>query len=314
MKTYPAVESPTVPSGTNFVLAFLFVFLFLFQYFYLPLVLLEESLWWGALVPLLALATPPFWALAHEAVHGVFHTDKRVNRLAGRSFGVLFGSPFLFLRFGHLMHHKFNRQPVDNTDLYDPAATGRAGAFAAYYFKVLGGLYVLELLIPLAFFLPRKGTERVLNLVLDRDEASFNKVRALAREQLLGEKGRREMQRDGLLVFLLLGASAWAYGEQAWMLAGMLLLRGFFISFLDNVYHYGTGVTRPDFSYNLELPWWMSRAMLHFNYHHVHHQHPQLPWTGLPGRFREEGNRFDGPYFPILFRQLKGPIPCDATA
>jgi len=53
----------------------------------------------------------------------------------------------------------------------------------------------------------------------------------------------------------------------------------------------------------------MSRLMLHFNYHYIHHLYPKVPWNQLPDVFNRENRQFDAPYFRAALRQLKGPLP-----
>src|SRR6185369_8520147 len=75
---------------------------------------------WALLAIHIALVSNGFWALQHEAIHNLFAADQAVNRRAGRQMAVLFGSSFRILRFGHLMHHRVNRHPLDRPDSYDP--------------------------------------------------------------------------------------------------------------------------------------------------------------------------------------------------
>ena len=54
--------------------------------------------------------------------------DRQRNLRAGRLMAVLLGSSFHVLRFGHLTHHQYNRNPIDRPDIYDPAVTPRLKA------------------------------------------------------------------------------------------------------------------------------------------------------------------------------------------
>ena len=96
----------------------------------LPLWLLPIDARWGWLLVPIALLTNFFWALHHEAIHGGFHQDRQRNLRAGRLMAVLLGSSFHVLRFGHLTHHQYNRNPIDRPDVYDPAVTPRLKARA----------------------------------------------------------------------------------------------------------------------------------------------------------------------------------------
>ena len=96
--------------------------------FVLPLWLLPIDARWGWLLLPIALLTNFFWALHHEAIHGGFQADRQRNLRAGRLMAVLLGSSFHVLRFGHLMHHQYNRNPLDRPDVYEPAVTQRRQA------------------------------------------------------------------------------------------------------------------------------------------------------------------------------------------
>ena len=64
---------------------------------------------------------------------------------------MLFGSPFRILRMSHLLHHKLNRLPVEGTEYYDRAKSTRGAAAPGYYFQILLGLYLVEILSPICF-------------------------------------------------------------------------------------------------------------------------------------------------------------------
>ncbi len=52
----------------------------------------------------------------------------------------------------------------------------------------------------------------------------------------------------------------------------------------------------------------ISRLILNFNLHGVHHIHPYLPWTRLPESLSRQGAGFDSDYFTAALRQLGGPV------
>lgn len=293
----------------NLALLALFVSGAAVQYAVLPLVLLPQGSGWAWLLLPITLATPSFWALAHEAMHGVFHPDRRINDAAGRLMGILYGASFRVLRFGHLMHHRFSRTSFDCSELYDPRRTSRTRAFAIHYARILFGLYAVEVLGNLIALLPRPWLRPVLGKLLGAHGDDVSDVPRLA-EHALAEGGRlAEIRLDSLLVLLLLGGSFWLYGDSWIVLAASLAGRGLLVSLLDNAPHYGTPAGDRDFSYNLGLPGPLSALLLHFNLHRVHHRHPHLPWTALPIAFAESDGRHDGPWLVLVLRQLRGPLP-----
>jgi fatty acid desaturase len=292
-----------VAAAVNLSLAGLQILANLYQFFFLPLVLLPSSHWWAlSLLPLAALNNP-FWSLLHEAIHDLFHPSRRFNRLAGRALAVFFGSPFLILRLSHLLHHKLNRSAVEATELYAPEKISRARASLGYFAHILGGLYLLELASPLLFFLPKTILRRLERKYFSGADLPGNLMRGLMRDEAI-----REMRVDGLATLALLAASAASYGVNWPWLAGVLLARAFLISFLDNVYHYGTPVDDTFYARNLSLPRLFSIGLLHFNLHGIHHKNPAIPWAGLRAAFRREAGVFEGNYFIAALSQFYGPL------
>jgi fatty acid desaturase len=86
------------------------------------------------------------------------------------------------------------------------------------------------------------------------------------------------------------------------------LARGFLISFLDNVYHYETPVSDIFYAKNLRLPQMLSKLLLNFNLHGIHHINPAISWINLPRAFDVQGAKYQGDYFAAAWRQLQGPI------
>lgn len=300
----PAGSVAAIPTTLNLCLAAAHLLANLYQFFILPLFLLPANPWWLlTLVPLAALNNP-FWSLIHEAIHDMFHPSRRVSRAAGRTLGIVFGAPFLVLRLSHLLHHKLNRTPVEATEPYDPAKRSKARAALGYFFQILGGLYLLELISPWLFFLPRRRLHD-----MERKRFSGGDLPGRLMKGLMRDEAIAEMRGDGALIVFLFALSAVAYGAYWPCLLGVLLARAFLISFLDNVYHYGTPINDIFYARNLCLRPPLSAGLLYFNLHGVHHKNPSIPWIGLPDAFRSQPAVFEGRYFTAALAQLGGPIP-----
>lgn len=293
-----------IPTALNFSVAAIHLLMNFYLLFFLPFFLLPINPWWAlTLVPIAALSNP-FWSLIHETVHDMFHPSSRINRAAGRVLSVFFGSPWRVLRLSHLLHHKLNRAPLEGTELYDAGESTRIKAGVGYYFQILGGLYLLEIISPLPFFLPRRLLRLLERRFTKREDLSGMLVRGLTQGGSV-----REMRVDGIAIAALFGLSAFCYGEHWRLLAMALEARAFLISFLDNVYHYRTPVNDVFYANNLRLPRLLARALLHFNLHGIHHRNPAIPWIRLPEVFEEQAKKFDGDYFAAAVRQLRGPVP-----
>lgn len=295
----------------NFSLAAAHVLVNVCQFFILPVYLLPKSLWWGLILIPFAALNNSFWALIHESIHDLLDPSRRVNLAAGRLLAVLFGSPFRLLRLTHLSHHKFNRSLRERgTEIYDPEKTSRWKAGLRHFGQILGGLYLSELFTPWLFFLPRRLLQKLGKRM--SDPGSMHE-QWLTRN-LMEPRAFHEIRVDGAVIIIVFGLSALCYREHLGLFAAILLCRAFFISFLDNVYHYGTPLNQTNSGYNLRLPPMVSRLILNFNLHGVHHIHPYLPWTRLPESLSRQGSRFDDDYLAAALRQLGGPVPMNKIA
>jgi len=205
------------------------------------------------------------------------------------------------------MHHKLNRAPIEGTELYDPEKRSWARASLGYHAQIFGGLYLLEVISPLPFFLPRRFLKQFERRGLQEENLSAILFKSMANGEAV-----REMRVDGIAIVILSGLSAFCYGLHWPMLVAALGARAFLISFLDNVYHYRTPVNDLFYAGNLRLPAFAAKGLLHFNLHGIHHRNPALPWIELPQAFRREAKEFDGDYFVAAARQLLGPVPLSA--
>jgi len=298
-----------IPATVNLRLIGLIAALGLLQMAVVPLVLLPISPHFGWLLLLGVLATPTHWSLIHEAIHGNLLPERTANGIAGRALAVAFGSPFQLLRFGHLMHHRFNRTPIQRSDV--SAGAGRPGLreSAWHYFLITIGLYVFEAAAALFALLPSRILEALVARAFGDAMPDGRSMAPMARKQLLEAPGRSRLRLDGLVICILFGLGFWFYGAWWWMLALALAARGVLVSLLDNAYHYGNALEDLHAGYNLRLPEALQRAFLNFNLHEVHHRHPQAPWSELPRLFREGGSVHHETLLRAAFRQFLGLIP-----
>lgn len=275
----------------------------------LPLLLLPFDPRWGWLLAPVALLTNFFWALHHEAIHGGFHGDRQRNLRAGRLMAILLGSSFHVLRFGHLMHHRYNRNPIDRPDTYDPAVTRRPWARLTFLANLVFGIYLAELAVPLTCWLPRPIVRRIIERVYRGEDSSLVAIRLAAHRLFLDPRRLRIIRTDALLAGALIAASAIAFGAHWPMLLAFLIARGVLISVFDNVYHFATPIDRPDYARNLSLPKPLRILVLNMNLHRVHHQRPALPWWALAAQFRASRDRYDAPLLRVALAQFTGPVP-----
>ncbi len=261
------------------LIAWLLIGINLFQFIGVPL--LPPS-WAWTLIPI-AFTSNTLWALIHEAIHG------NLSRGFGQVLSCLFGSSFSFLKSGHLTHHVLNRTEEQLEVLKPGESLWKARL--RYYFFLCGGLYLVELLLPTALAIKIWSRTSSIN----QDKFTFEVFKR-------SEKLIRPITLEAIALVLFLGASATLYGKRWWLLLAILSARGFFISWLDYIYHYGNPVGNPLAANNLKLPSLLKLGILNFNLHKDHHKSPSTPWFKLNGGY-------DGSYLKAAINVWKGPIP-----
>ena len=296
----------SIPQKLNLFLTLSLILLHVTAFYYLPLTYAQNSELLGGMLVLAALLTPQFWALIHDAGHGVLFKNRRINNLFGRGMSLLFGSNFKLLQFGHNVHHGFNRTEVDRTDLL-PESSGFLSANVTYYSKIFFTLYLGEILMPFLFLLPKPLISRIAGIIFLNKSADHQKVYEQLHATVLTGKNLRTIRIDTLILLVHFILLANLFAGQLYLLGLFVLVRGFMVSFLDNIYHYGTPKD-VDYSYNLQLPVPLARFLLNFNFHQVHHAYPNVSWYDLPKVFEAKRFEFDKRYGKALFNQLRGPI------
>ncbi|MBU6439190.1 MAG: fatty acid desaturase [Betaproteobacteria bacterium] len=269
---------------------------------------------WLLLVPVAL--TLPLWALMHECMHASAGLRGRGGQRLGRALGVAFGAPYRALRLGHLLHHQYNRTELDASDCWDPRSTTRPRAWAGYYARLLGGLYLLEVLGGLASWLPRRLLARLARRAAGNaagNAAAPPSLAARMLRSLMQASALRELRIDAGCIAVLWTAAAFAWGPHAWMLLAAWLGRALLVSLHDNLYHYGCPLHGDD-AWSLRLPRPWALAMLNFNHHATHHRHPRLGWRELPRQAQLDGRRPDAGWGAMLLRQLRGPLPVQRLA
>lgn len=299
-----------IPVKRNTFLAMFLIMINVWIFLLAPAAILaleaSPALLWS-IIPCI-LTTNTQWYLMHEAFHHGLHPNHRTNEVFGRSLSIAFFAPFTLVRFGHMMHHRFNGSLFDRPDLYGPN-DNRLAAWVGYYFQLLGGMYLQELLSCAVFILGRKALGAVIDRYLDSNNAVSAEVAKLCRAHFLRDSVIRAMRRDGLISYTIIALSLAFYASAGlwWIPIAMILVRAFLISFANNLPHYGTESSDVYYGMNMQVPAWISPLILNSNYHRIHHHHPTLPWPLLPEQMKRSQEIFDRPLLALAFSQLKGP-------
>lgn len=289
-----------IPLRTNLVLTAVAAGAEIACFVFAPAVWAFSPWAFAGLVVLFMYVTMLGWLLIHEAIHMKLATPRTLNNALGRLLAILFGCPFDIVRIGHMAHHRYNRRDIDTTELMPPDTRHPWAWTLAYYARILGGLYVSEILAPLFFFLWTRARRFVRQLSKSRDLQSVL--------DLFTRPVIRAIRIDALIEFALLGVLFWAYGQAFWLLLTLFAARALIVSYYDNAYHYGTDAHDVTAALNLASSPLYRTLMLNHTMHRIHHRYPVASWSRLPDLFREDGDHFDRSVGSVVFDQLKGPV------
>jgi fatty acid desaturase len=240
------------------------------------------------------------WLLIHEAIHAKLSRARTLNDRLGRVLSVLFGCPFHILKIGHMSHHRYNRGSIDTTELI-PHDTRHGFLWgAAYYARILGLLYVSEVIAPLLFFAWSRAKKAILAL------AKSDIVKGVL--DLFTRPIVNAVRIDALLCALVFAAAIWIARDALAPLAILFAGRAVMVSYYDNAYHYGTDPNDVAAAFNLSVPRPVAALILNHNLHRVHHRYPLASWSMLPRLQAQDADGFDASLASKGFDQLKGPM------
>lgn len=279
--------------------------------------IMKNYLCWLMMLPSLIL-TNTTWALIHEGIHSNLSANKKTNLKKSRLLSLFIHGNFEVLKFGHLMHHRYNRTDYDLTDGYDDSVPAlcskhfnathfiqKIKANLLYYSHITFGLYFVELIGPLFFLLPIAWVAKVAEKMLGSDHGFVINAKSV----LFKPERLRRIRLDNIINIAVLGLIISFYGSLLWGYLIFLAVRAFLISSIDNLPHYGTSLDRITGAYNLKTSKIWQSMILNFNLHRVHHKHPNVAWHLLPKEFTDDKETYDQKYFTQYLRQWGGVIP-----
>lgn len=275
---------------------------------------------WGdtaawSLLPVLLL-TPMHWGLIHESIHGQLRLKSRANERAGRVLALLLGLPFEIMRFGHLLHHRFTRQPYDRPDISglpaDATMAARARRWLGYQLRLLGGMWLAEVFAPLIAWVPARHLPELAARTLGTDPQDAD-VRRRVVMFAADPVRRRRIRRDFALLVVLVIAALWAYGAWWPVFAATFVARGVWLSIADNLPHYGVSMDEPARARNFRACVPVRALLLNQHLHRVHHLYPTAPWHLLPAIDAAQPPGAPAiPYWRGALRQFGGPLPASS--
>ncbi len=234
--------------------------------------------WWGmaAAALIFSFANNTVFSLHHEAVHGAFHPDRRVNEAAGVLFAAFFPTIFSVQRVSHLGHHRRNRTDLE---LYDYHLPHQSWLLKTYWiYCLLFGFYWS--IIPVACLLYLVWPWAFRAAWFQRGPARWWGFEPFVRDIADEPVGR--VWREGLfsLVFQALLIVALDLSFTSWLACYWAF--GVNWSSVQYTDHAQSPRDVLEGAWNLRF-WPLTQALfLNYNLHLAHHRRPGVPWIYLP--------------------------------
>jgi fatty acid desaturase len=233
--------------------------------------------WWVlAAAVVFSYTNNTLFSLHHEAVHGLFHPNRRVNESAGVVLAGFFPTIFSVQRISHLGHHRRNRTDEELYDYYLPHQSRWLKTYWIYclltgfYWAIIPVATLLYLLWPWAFQARwfQDGPARWWGF------KPF--VRDIAKAPIA------RVWCEGLASVLLQLMLWWALDLS--LVGWLACYWAFGLNWSSVQYSDHAGSTRDVLEGAWNLRFWplAQWLFLHYNFHLVHHRQPGVPWYYLP--------------------------------
>ncbi len=234
---------------------------------------------WSIILAMLAFSysNHTVYALLHEAIHGAFHRNNRINDWAGRWASGFFPTSFRLQRSFHLTHHRNNRSASEQWDYLRPG-DNRFLKLAQWY-AILTGLYWIFVPLASLLYLFFPG---VLKLAALRDSPLASQTSS---DEYLGALDKLEERGARLDVLFSLAFQAALFllldlNGQGWALCYAAF--AFNWSSLQYADHAFSPLDVHDGAWNLRTHPVVRWLLLNYPLHRAHHQHPTASWKELP--------------------------------
>lgn len=258
----------------------------------------QAEQWWqiGLLALAFAILGNSIYALMHEAEHGILHPNRRINDVVGVYLALYFPAPFHLLRQGHLGHHQRNRSDDEAFDFYFDGENPLWKWLQLY--GILTGLFWLTIVMANVLVVACPFLFRRRYVEFDRPSAAL--------VESLNPRYWRAIRGEALAAVTMHALIVWAGEIPIASYAAVYFGFGFSWSAMQYVHHFGAERDVVHGARNLWLGWPIDALWLHHNWHHVHHEHPTVPWKYLPELARKQSGKRE---FLIwhYFRMWRGP-------
>lgn len=257
-----------------------------------------------AFAVLFSLSANTLFSLLHEAVHGLYARDRRLNDLAGAYAAAWFPTSLSVQRAFHLTHHKNNRGPHEQFDYLRPGDSVLL-KYAQWY-AILTGLYWA---VTVAGVLVYAVAPWLTRLPVLRDQRSTVATQTSSRpylealESIDGRRARLEvLVALGLQAVLVLALDLTLVGWLACYAAFAVQWSG--LQYADHAF---SPLDPREGAWNLRAPRLLRWAFLNYHDHLAHHREPTASWIHLPALVRADEVR---PHYVAMWLTMwRGPRP-----
>ncbi len=248
-----------------------------------------------------ALFNNTLFSLLHEAVHGIYAPDPRLNRIAGIMLAAMFPTSFTMQKIAHLGHHRRNRTDEEMYDYYLPTQSRWVKWYwllcllSGAYWSIIPLAALTFLLLPGVFSTGwfQKGPARWWGFVPFVRDIAAHPWRPIWLELLFTAAFQAALWMALDLNFIGWIACYWAFGL-VW-------------SAMQYVNHAWTERDVLNGAWNLRTSDVMRLIFLNYTLHLAHHQNPSVPWPYLPAHIDPRPHR--PTFWKIYFSLWMGPRP-----
>jgi fatty acid desaturase len=215
----------------------------------------------------------------HECVHGIFHSNRRVNDAFGILCAAFFPTGYSLQRAAHIGHHERNRSDSEMFDYYGPN-DNRLLKFVQWY-GIISGIYwffvvcgwLIYLMCPFLFGESFWQGRRA-------DVAEHTSGPAYARSFAAAPPLRARLELLFTIVFQTTVFLTLDLTPSAWLLCYAAF--GINWSALQYADHAFSPLHVTQGAWDLRVHPWVQAIFLNYHLHLAHHRNPSVPWIHLP--------------------------------
>jgi fatty acid desaturase len=272
---------------------------------------IRSSQWWlfAVYVSLFGFINNTNFSFFHEAVHGILHSNRRLNEVLGIWAGAFFPTSFTLQQYFHLGHHCRNRTDAEMFDLYYPGDNLWVKRLVIYAMPT--GFYWMSAVLAnvLFLFLPWLLRWNWLRSTSLMKHSGFDSMLAgIPDTQRMLAKIRFQIVcwlaiQLTLIIIFQIHLAAWL---ACYWLFGMIWGS---LQYTDHAFsprdiRHG--------AWNLKVDPITRWVFLNYHFHLVHHLYPSLPWIYLPKFVTKDEIRPTG--WRNFWKLMCGPVETNEPA